>query len=98
MDTNGHEWLWQGGGTTKDTGSRRTTNGHEWTRMAMGRGEEEPRNTREAKEPLMDTNGHEWLWTGEGRFSTLWRLRPVDFQAELEKHDRERAGRGISLQ
>ena len=38
----------------------------------------------------MDTNGHEWLWAGEGRFSTLWRPRPVDFQAELEKLDRER--------
>jgi len=41
-------------------------------------------------ESRMDTNGHEWLWAEEGRFPTLWRLRPVDFQAELEKLDRER--------
>ena len=93
--------------------------------MAVGRGEE-PRKTREAKEPLMDTNGHEWIeprmdtnghewtrmavaggrnherhgkpknheWTRndecQGRFSTLRRPRPVDFQAELEKLNRER--------
>ena len=102
MDTNGYG---EGrGGTTnglnhetheiheKTREPRMDTNGHEWL-WAGGRNHEW---TRKNSEPRMDTNGHEWPWAGEGRFSTLWRPRPVDFQAELEKLDRERAGRGIS--
>ena len=105
MDTNGHEWLWAGEGRFRNHETHGKPRNHEWTRMdtnGYGQGRrnhetheihektQEPRNTREAKEPRMDTNGHEWLWAGEGRFSTLWRPRPVDFQAELEKLDRER--------